>query len=77
MRVLSVLIVALGVVTVVFPSWLLVPIYFFTFLPRDIPYGISERAELEQNFQEHRSTLEAIVTTVRADDLTHNAVTGA
>lgn len=54
-----------------FPVRFVFAIYSLTSLPMDLPYGISEQPKLEQNFEEHRSALETVVTTIRTTELTN------
>lgn len=59
------------VLVVFFPfAFFVIPYYFLIFLPQSIPYGISDDDKLVRNFQEQRPALEAIVATVRMDELT-------
>ena len=52
------------------PALLVYTLYFFAFLPEELPFGISEQPQLIRNFQAHRTELTDIVTTTRALNLT-------
>ena len=55
--------------TFLFLVHFIVAVLFLFQLPENLPLGMNSRLKLEQNFQKQRPTLEAIVATVRTDDL--------